>query len=299
MRKIRVLEISTVGIGVEGITSVIKEYTRVIDKKKFQMYILVTDNSNPTVVSEFRSIECEVCYFPSRKEKTIKYFWKLVAFIKKNKVDVVHVHGNSATITIELLAALIGGAKGRIAHSHNTKCEAVVADSILRPFFNKLYTDAIACSEGAGEWLFKRKDFIILKNARNIDEFVYSSIYRGETRKKLSIGDKIAIGHVGGFVEQKNHRFILEICECIKKQKLNYKIFCAGEGCLMDKIIEESKKLQLQDYIEFVGNIDWMSEFICAMDVMILPSLFEGLPLVTIEWQISGIPCLISDKITK
>ena len=293
MKKIAI--ISTVGLKYDGITSVILSYLEAMDLKGLDIFIIATNTCEPKIVAKLNQLGCHIIQLPSRTLHTAMYFVKLSMFIHTNQIEVIHAHGNSATLAIEMFAAWLGGCKIRIAHSHNTKCEQVFADKILRPIFYTLYTKGLACSNEAGSWLFKNRKFFILTNGRDITKYKFSQKYRNEMRKKLGINNEICIGHVGGFYEQKNHDFLLKVFKEIKKLNKNVKFFLIGDGPLRDKIKKNSYELN----ITFTGNINNVSDYLNVMDGMLLPSIFEGLPLVAIEWQINGLPCILSNKITK
>ena len=197
---------------------------------------------------------------------------------------------------IEMLAGWAGGCKKRIAHSHNTQCEQVQADKWLRPLFYLLYTDAFACGEDAGKWLFGTRSFIVLNNGRNLEKFAFDPHLREKMRLRYKIDSELAFGHVGGFNPQKNHKFVLDVFRAIIQEEPNAKCFFIGTGPLKNVI--EKQSTDLKDNIIFVGNTDEVPAYLDMMDGMILPSLFEGLPLVAIEWQINGLPCILSDTIT-
>lgn len=295
--KTKVLIISTVGLIYDGITSVITSYLQAMDLSDLNMYVISTIKEEKSIVKKIEKIGCHIVTLPSRRTQTILYFLKLTAFIKKNHIGVVHAHGNSGTLAIEMLAAWIGGCKKRIAHSHNTKCDQVKADKILRPIFNVMYTDAIACGEDAGRWLFGNRPFTVLLNGRDIRSFSFDENVRERKRAELNLKSEIAIGHVGGFFEQKNHRFLLEIFREILKKNPTVRFYLIGDGPLRTGI--ESSATDLKDNLRFVGTTSQIADYLQAMDGMLLPSLYEGLPLVAIEWQINGLPFVLSDKVTK
>jgi glycosyltransferase involved in cell wall biosynthesis len=295
-----VMMISTVGIIYDGITSVILSYVELLKKNDVNFYVISTIKEEKSIIEKFEDDGCKIIRLPSRKENTMSYFHSLIKVIRKYRIDVVHAHGNSATLSIELLAAKIGGCKRRISHSHNTKCSQKKIDKILRPLFYTLYTDAVACGEEAGKWLYGGRKFIVLKNGRDLSAFRFSEEKRVDVRKRLAIDEKtIVFGHVGGFVDQKNHEFLIRVYKEIIDMIPNALCFCIGDGELRHKIEEIVHGYGLSDRIIFTGNTDKVGDFLQAMDVMLLPSLFEGFPLVTIEWQASGLPCLLSDTITK
>lgn len=187
----KVLIISTVGLKYEGITSVIVSSLKAMNRDNLDIYVAGTIEVHPSIRKELEKINCKVIDFPSRKVETVKYFFSLIRFIHKNRIDVVHAHGNSATLSIDLLAAWIGGCKKRIAHSHNTKCDQAKADKILHPLFDNLYTDALACGNNAGEWLFGHKPFDIITNGRDIETFKFNESIRLRIRKEFNLEGKL------------------------------------------------------------------------------------------------------------
>lgn len=291
----KVLIISTVGLIYDGITSVIQSYLKAMDLSGLKIYVSGTIQVEAKIKKQIEGLGCVVIDLPNRRKETLAYVLALTDFIKKNRIDVVHAHGNSGTLAIEMCAAWIGGCKKRIVHSHNTKCDQIRADRILRPLMNLLYTDALACGNDAGKWLFKDRAFYVLKNGRDIGEFSFDQTKRDTIRKQHGIGNEIVIGHVGGFFEQKNHSFLVKIYRAIKEIDPNVKFFMIGDGPLRKEIEEESSDLN----VIFTGAIDCVSDYLNAMDVMVLPSLFEGVPLVVLEWQINGLPSILADTISR
>ena len=294
MKKVAI--VSTVGLIYDGITSIILSYLKVMNKNNLQIFVISTGASESGIVRQFEECGCHVIELPPRREKPIEYFLKLTEFIRKNKIEIIHAHGNSATLAIEMVAGWLGGCQKRIAHSHNTKCDQVRADKILRPVFNLFYTDAIACGNEAGEWLFGSHPFMVLKNGRNVEEFLFDEEKRRKIRKEYRLDEKLVIGHVGGFVEQKNHIFLVEIFRRILAQRPDAVLFLIGDGRLKSNI--ENVCQDIADSVIFLGTTDHVSDYLQAMDGMLLPSLFEGLPLVAIEWQLNGLPCVFSNTIT-
>lgn len=296
MRKI--LIISTVGLIYDGITNVILSYLQAMDLSNMEIYIGATINVVPEIKGRLEKMGCKIIELPSRRDNPLKYMFELVKMIRINKIQVIHAHGNSGTLAIEMVAAWLGGCGKRIAHSHNTQCDQVKVDRLLRPIFNMFYTDALACGEDAGKWLFGNKKFTVLQNGRNIDEFSYNENVRISMRKRYGLKQEIiVIGHVGGFFKQKNHSFLISIFIEILKKEPSAHLFLIGDGPLKNEIMKQTE--ELCNCIEFIGKTDRVADYLQMMDVMVLPSLFEGLPLVAIEWQINGLPCILSDNVTK
>lgn len=295
----KVIIASTVGLIYDGITSVIMAYLKAMDLTDLEIYVTGTIKVEPSIRKQMEDLGCAIVELPHRKKETKAYVLELAKFIRKNKIQVIHAHGNSGTLAIEMCAAWLGGCKKRIAHSHNTKCDQVKADKLLRPIFHIFYTDALACGADAGKWLFNNRPFKVLTNGRDTKVFAYHSETRESIRNKYGIKDELVIGHIGGFVPQKNHEFLLKIYKEILLIEKNIKLFMIGDGDLRAMIEEKAEAAGIREKIEFTGNIDNVPDLLSAMDGMLLPSLFEGLPLVVMEWQINGLPCIISDSITK
>lgn len=297
VKKRKIIVVSTVGLIYDGITSVVLSYLQAMDLEKIQVYVVSTIKCEKTIKKHFEDLGCHIVELPSRREQTLKYLIDLIRFIRANRIEVIHAHGNSATLTIEMLAGILGGCKKRIAHSHNTQCTQVKADKLLRPLFYLLYTDAFACGEDAGKWLFRGKPFKVLKNGRNLKKFSYNEKLRYQMREKYGFSSELVLGHVGGFYAQKNHEFVLKIFQNIIEMEPNAKCFFIGDGPLKEEI--EEKASNYRNNIFFTGTTDNVTAYLNMMDGMVLPSLFEGLPLVTLEWQINGLPCILADTITK
>lgn len=296
----RILQIPTGGLFSDGILSCIVEYMTAMDKSEMDIKVLATNNPEKSVVEKVENSGCRVVSIPYRKKNIIKYFFALYKYISKEKIDVVHVHGSSAIMSVELVAARLAGCKVRIAHSHNTTCENQKADKILRPVFNRNYTTAFACGQDAGRWMFGKRKFTIIPNGRNLKKYEYDSKKRIEYRNKLGIpSDTLVIGHVGRFNRQKNHEYLVHVFGEVYKKKRNSYLVLIGTGEKVGEIKNLVKELELENNVIFTGVIENVSDYLSAFDIMLLPSLYEGLPLVVIEWQIAGLPCIVSDTVTK
>ena len=300
MRKIKILAISTSGLArKEGIsTGMLDNFSR-FDKSTFDLHVVAAGVYCHELLQEFENVGVSIKCLPSRKASLLLYVKSLITLFKKEKYDALYIHGSSAIMSIELLIAKVCGCKTRVVHSHNTTCDHKKADKLLRPFFYNLYTDAIACGEEAGKWLYRGRPFFLLKNGRDVNKYRYNEEVRCETRKKLGVyEDELLIGHVGNFNKQKNQKFALEIFTELLKKNNKAKLYLMGSGILLDKTKKLAVEMGLKDKVTFTGSIGNVNEMLQAMDVMILPSLHEGLPLVTIEWQIAALPSVVSDVVT-
>lgn len=229
--------------------------------------------------------------------------WKNI-FEKNPKYTVIHSHVRS-TASIYLKIAQQYGLK-TIAHSHNTSSGKGIAGKVKDFIQSNIpkYTDQfLACSKPAGEWLFgssitKQSNFNILNNAIDSNVFKYNPELRETKRKELSLDGKVVIGHVGRFHPQKNHSFIIDIFSELLKKSPNAVLLLVGDGELKQTIEEKVKELSIEKSVLFLGLRDDVEELLQAMDLFLMPSLFEGLPVTLVETQAAGLPSVISDTIT-
>ncbi len=285
-------------MGRNGVTRVVQNAITYMDKSDIEVNILGVIAIDEATKKQFNEMGCEV-YFLARKENNlVSYIRNLIQIIRKGKYDIVHINCNSCTATIELLAAYIGGAKVRIAHSHNTSCEHNIVHKILRPFFDKLCTDRFACGKEAGQWLYQNRDFVVWNNAVDTDLFCFKASDREEIRERYKLDGKVAVGHVANFFSPKNHSFLLDVWKEVVAKNNNYRLFLIGSGGNHEEYEQRVKDMQLQDSVVFTGSVQDVQKYLCAMDIMVLPSLYEGLPCVVIEWQCAGLPTLIADTVT-
>lgn len=296
----KVLQIPTGGLFSDGILSCITDYMAAMNKADFDVRVLATNDAEKIAVQRVKKSGCEIVSIPYRKTNIVKYFFSLYRYIVKEKIDIVHVHGSSAIMSVELIATRLAGCKVRIAHSHNTTCEHQKIDKLLRPVFNWAYTEAFACGSEAGKWMFGNRNFTIIPNGRDIKKYEYNAKNRINYRNKLKVpNEALVIGHVGRFNVQKNHEYLICIFEELHKKNKNAYLVLVGTGEKLDEIKNAVKKSTVKDNVIFTGAIDNVSDYLSAFDVMLLPSLYEGLPMVVIEWQIAGLPCIVSDVVTK
>lgn len=192
-----------------------------------------------------------------------------------------------------------------IGHSHSTRSTEQDLRSKIKAILNlygkiKKYSDyAFACSQEAGEWIFGQGNFQILKNAIDTKEFEFNASIAQKMRNKLGyLASDLVIGHVGNFSLVKNHSFLLDVFYKLHKLDEKFKLMLIGDGDLRPEIEEKINTLQLNDAVKLLGVRSDVSQLMMAMDLFVLPSQFEGLPVVAVEAQGSGLPCLTSNTIT-
>lgn len=303
---IRVAQIMGKWIG-GGVESVVMNYYRHIDRTKIQFDFICDEDSTNIPYEEIEKLGGRVILIPPY-QKLFKYHNKLKKILKDGNYKIVHSHINTLSI-FSLFAAKCAGVPVRIAHSHSTTNKKEKKKNLLkqalRPFSKEFATDYMCCSELAGRWLFGNKEYdkenvYLLNNAIDLDKFKYDEKIRSEKRKKLNISnDTLVIGHVGRFVEQKNHRFLIDIFNEIHKQNSNFILLLAGQGPLMEEIKSKVESLGLEKFVIFLGQIDDADKLYQVIDIFVLPSLYEGLPVVGVEAQATGLLCELSSNMTK
>ena len=296
----KVLAVLTGEMCFDGITNSILNYYRAMDRSGMEIGIVSSRGTNPTMKKNFEEIGCIVYPLENRDSSPVQYFVQLMRIIRREKYDILHAHGNSATLAIETTAAFLAGCKVRIVHSRNSFCEHTKVDKLLRPLMYATYTDGFACGEKAGKWLFGDRPFTVINNGKDIERFLFKPDVRQCYREKLGASnDTILLGHVGLFHRQKNHPFLIDVFEEVCKQANNYRLVLIGEGEEKEKIEDLVREKGLVNKVIFLGSRSDVDALIQALDIMVFPSLFEGMPNVVLEWQIAGLPALISDTITR
>ena len=239
----------------------------------------------------------------------VRYYKSINNFFKDNHdYDVIHLNSSSKNYPV-LKFAKKYGIRVRIAHSHNTGFQTknwlkIFIGNIFKKKLMKYATDLVACSDLAAIWLFGKKKYFqnevtIVKNGINLELFRYNPDVRRQVRQQYNLDEKYVICNVGRFVNQKNHKFILDIFKEIHIKNNSAVLLLIGEGPLMEDIINYSKLLGINEFILFLGYKCNVSDFLQASDIFLMPSLYEGFPVTSIEAQASGLPCVFSDTITE
>lgn len=290
--------VSTNDLGDNGISTFIINNAKLLaNEPDVQMDVLAPNEVDSKIKEDLATSGIRVFRIPNRNSKQLEYFKALVALLKKEKYDVLHVNGSSTIMSIELAAGFFAGVKVRIAHSHNTVTEHTGLNKALRPAFEMFVNQRLACNEAAGKWLFKNKSFTVIDNGIFLDRYQYNQDHRDRIRKSLGISpDTILLGHVGGFNYQKNQAFLLKL---LKRLTGNYKLVLIGQGQLFDEVKAKSKELAVTDKVIFTGSVNNVPDYLSAMDAFVLPSRFEGQSFVLIEAYANGLPIIASDEVSQ
>lgn len=211
-------------------------------------------------------------------------------------------------IKYPLIAKMLG-MKYIVIHSHNSSEDAGslpnrIANKLGRWMIDRIADKKITCSEKAAQWMFSAKtvekgDFVQVNNGIDTDLFGYNAHTREALRKELDAEDSLILGHVGRFSLQKNHEFLIDIFEQVLKIRPNSTLILLGTGSRVDQIKNYVRQKGLEAAVRFEGARGNVNEYMQAFDAFVLPSLYEGLPVVGIEAQAAGLPCFFSDTITR
>lgn len=290
-----------------GVEAVVMNYYRNIDRKKIQFDFIVDNDSTCPQKAEIESLGGQVIFVPPYS-KIKEYAKMLKKIFLNNKYKIVHSHITTLNV-FPLRIAKKCGIPVRISHAHSTSGKGEFVRNLikytLRPFSKIYATHYFACSEYAGKWLYGKKSYkkgqiYVLNNAIDVEKFKFDSDTRNEIRKRLNVGDGcILVGHIGRFVMQKNHLFLLEIFNSIYKKNKNVKLLLIGNGPMMASVKKRISEYELGNSVIILESTEEAYKYYNAMDIFMLPSIYEGLPVVGVEAQCNGLICYFSDKITK
>ncbi len=310
MKKIKILQFP-IANSKGGITHYALENWRWMDKSRFHCDF-ATMSKHLDFEDEIRATGSNIfyisCYAEENKERFTDEFRKILA---EGNYDVVHLHTKQwKSFLVEEICKEYCVSK-IIVHSHNTEIdvlnplkrekERLLHEQIKRQFKENIATDFWACSDAAADFLFgeqiSKQKIKIMPNAIDIDKFAYNPETRKRYREKYGLQDCFVIGHAGRFAYQKNHEFLVNTFAEVSKKIKNARLVLLGDGELFSEVQNQVKKLNLENRVLFLGKRDDIAGWYQAMDVFCLPSRFEGLGIVLIEAQTSGLKCITSMEV--
>lgn len=311
MKKVKVLQFP-IANSKGGITHYALDNWKWMDKSKFQCDF-VTMSKKLDFADEILATGSRIfyisCYAEQNKEQFVKEFDKILS----EGYDVVHLHTKQwKSFLVEELCKKHGIPK-IIVHSHSTgidtldpikrEWEVQQHEQVKKKFSVDMATDFWACSKAAADFLFGEQipgDIIrIMPNAIDLSKFAYNQEIRSRYRREYGLENCFVIGHVGRFVYQKNHEFLIKVFYEVSKEICNARLVLLGEGELITKIQRQVEEYNLKNKVLFLGKRDDVNYWYQAMDAFCLPSRFEGLPISMIEAQAAGLPCADSMEITE
>ena len=296
------------GMNYGGIQAFIMNVYRKINLNEVRFDFLLNNDYPKNYYEEIKKLGGHIFFVTPRNKGILKNINGLNAFFKKNKYDVVHFHESSLSYITPLIVAKKYGVKTRIIHSHSTHIDGGFFHKALH-FINKkrihkFATHYFACGEMAASWMFsKTKCYDKVKLIRNgiiLKNYEFKDEIRNKIRRDYNLlSDSLVIGHIGRFETVKNHSFLLDVFSKIIQKKPNSILMLVGDGSLITEIKDKAKVLKIDDKIKFLGVINNVNEILQAIDVFVLPSLFEGFPISLIEAEAVGIPAVVSDSVSK
>ena len=291
-----------------GIETMLMNYYRHIDRDKVQFDFLCNKTKPGAYDSEIESMGGRIFHTPGlnpiKYPKYLSYMKDL--FNKYPEYRIVEAH-NGALGVYALHAAKLNNIPNRIFHAHGASITRdwklpikLFCKSRLKFNFNYRYSCGIAAAECYfGKEAAIKDDFELIPNAIEVEKFLFNKEVRKNIRKKYDLENKHVIGHVGRFMAQKNHTFLLDVFAEYLKIDQDAILVLLGDGELMDAMKLKVKHLELENKVIFVGNVGNANEWYSAFDLFVLPSIWEGLPVVGVEAQASDLPCIFSTDITK
>lgn len=306
MRRVLCL-ISNMNAG--GAETYLMKLYRSWDRNQYQMDFCVNVWGNNYYEDEINLLGGKIYRIPSRTENYIQHNKQLRMIIQKYQYKYVLVVSSSATAYLDLKVAKKAGATICAVRSSNSNIGSSrlkrVLQAMLRIAYMKYANVLMAPSDLAAENMFgkqyqKDKRFVYQRNGLNLSTYSYSESKRTSIRQEFGIrDDEVLVGHVGRFFLQKNHKFLINIFNMMLQLQPNCKLMLVGTGELESEIKCMIHNLDIDDKVVFTGVRPDVPDLLSAMDIFVFPSFFEGMPNTVVEAQAVGLPCLISDTITK
>ena len=298
----KVLVLSTVRLMKNGIATVIYQYYEYL-KDKVDFDFVCLDEIDPSTKKELLHNHRKVYVLHNRKKKPLKYLKTIINICKTNKYDIIHVHGNSSSMLLELLAARFSNIKIRIVHAHAISSNHPKINRMLSPIISTLSAYRLACSDKAGEFLYRNHPFCVLPNAFNTSDYIFNEDIRNIYRHNLKIKDsEFVIGYIAVFSEVKNHRFLIDAFDSYCNYNPNARLILVGDGNQYQEMRRYANSKSFGPLITFLGVRNDVNRLLNALDYVLFPSKSEGLGIALLEAEANGLPIIankdgISEKV--
>lgn len=286
-----------------GLETMLMNYYRKVDHKEIQFDFLTHRPERGAYDEEIKAMGGQIYHAPRLYPQNFLAYYRYMKhfFMEHPEYSIIHSHIDAMS-AFPLLAAKINHIPNRIAHSHTSKLDKDLKFPIkfaalkCTPSFANIYC---ACGEAAGRFMFPKQEVYLIRNAIDLKKFQYNSDARQQLRKMYGLEHKLVIGHVGRFCYIKNQLFLLDIFKEILKEQKNIHLLMIGSGEDEQKIRKKIIALELNERVSLLVDRPDVNILYQAMDIFVMPSLFEGFPMVAVEAQSNGLPCIFSDKISK
>ena len=296
---IRVLHVVT-NMSYGGLENLLMNYYRNIDKNIIQFDFLTHVDIKQDFEMEIEELGGKIYRLPRMNPFSLKYRKQLDKFFDHHKeYKIIHSHLDCMA-GVPLKIAKKKNIPIRIAHSHSSNQNRnlkYIIKLLYKKSIPQYATQLFSCGKKAGDWMFDGNKYVIMQNAIDANAFRYSIEKSKEYREKFDISEEYIIGHVGQFRVEKNHLFLIEVFAEILKIDEKCKLLLIGKGPQMEEVKIKVEELQIADKVIMLGARADIEKLMQMMDVFVLPSIYEGLPVTMIEAQASGLPCVISDRV--
>lgn len=307
----RVLQIMG-GLRRGGLETFAMNMYRAIDRNQIQFDFLLTQEQNGDYEQEAKSLGARIYHLPARNKGYLAHKKALNDFFREhNEYIAVHMHASSLTSIDPLVYAKKYGIPIRILHSHSSSIQKSVRFHYVHMLIHhynklrvsKLATHYLGCSDKALNWMYKNTGIyskaIMINNGIDTSQYSFNADVRAIIRKELGIDDdSIVVGHVGSFIPLKNQTFLVDVLNSLHLAKVKVKLLLVGAGPTFEEVKAKIHSLGLDDYAILTGVRSDVSRILQAMDVFVMPSWFEGLPVSLVEAQASGLPIVASSTIS-
>ena len=308
--KIKVLHV-VVRMDRAGLETFIMNVYRNIDRNIFEFNFLCASSHKGAYDDEIMQLGGKIYHMHMSDKRGILRKFDRVNLIAqwlithKNDIDIIHWHSGDAVESLLCLKACKkAGIKNIIIHSHNSKCDRMILNRICRVFAGAYKYRKLACSEEAAKWRFgnrfvKKNEVEVIYNGIDLEAYKYDKQSSIDMKKALGIENKIVLGHIGRFSQQKNHEFLIDVFYEYHKTHSDAVLILIGKGELEKAIRSKVSRLGLDNDVKFFGVRDDIPKILQAMDVFVFPSLYEGLGIVLIEAQAASLPVVTNKAIPK
>lgn len=300
-RKLRVLMVLHNLSVVNGVSSYVMNYFRKLNHSIVQMDFVVYSKVESPYVDEIENAGGKIYLIPSIR-KISQHIAASEKIIKNGHYDIVH--DNILILSYFIMHyAKKYGVPVRIFHSHNSKFGDVkykeIRNRLFMPLLFSTITDYFSCSELAAQNIFGKRPYTFIPNVISPARFSFNEEKRKKIRRAFAVGNKLVIGSVGRLAEQKNPLYAIDVISELYKINPNIEYWWIGEGYLQPQVENKIHEKGMDGVIKLLGRRTDMADLYQALDIFFLPSLFEGLPVTGVEAQAMGLPCLVSDTVTK
>lgn len=290
-----------------GVAKLLFDYYSNMDKEHIHFDFIISDYNREGIYEKpLRDMGCEIYRLPRFKKDRIGFLRRMEEVVKNGRYDIVHSHLGARGVFLAYYGKKYG-VKKRIVHSHLAIRRRTLYAKLNNAFFTFLAehyaTHLFACGRDAGiiQWGEKNSKngkIHIMRNAIDIEKFKFSDVMRDKKRKELGVQDKFVIGIVGRLSEQKNHPFLFRVYKEVLKMRNDTVLLVVGRGVEDEKIKKLADDMGIMEQTIFLGVRNDVPDLLNAFDLFVLPSLYEGLPVVLVETQANGLRSIVSDRIT-